>query len=166
MKAITLTLIILLSGCAAIDVSETDLARDLIGKCYEFREAGELLRTEGSDKERVMKFTWSYLFLSAESQDHHRESNGGDELVRVLEPGTQLKIRKVINYPYGSAGRCWIVKAELLNIDTKGEYVELPSCWVWDKPIWVYPQSPYELEHDSAKKLRIETPVLRASSCS
>lgn len=166
MKTAPLLFITLLSGCAAIDVSKTDAAKDLIGTCYEFKETGELIRTRGSDKEQVMEFTWSYLFLSSETQAHHRESNGGAELISKLSPGTRLKIRKIVNYPYGSAGRCWVIKADLLNVDTNKELVEIPSCWVWDEPIWVAPSSPYALEKDEKKKLRIETPVLKSSPCS
>ncbi|WP_139172568.1 hypothetical protein [Onishia taeanensis] len=166
MKLIVFAFLALLSGCAAVDVSETDVARDLVGNCYEFREPAEVIRVKGSDKEQVMKFTQSYLFVSAVSEDRNRGGYGGGELIRILAPGTRLKIRRVIDYPYGSAGRCWVVKADLLNIDTNGDLVEMPSCWVWDNPIWVAPESPHTLERVSTKKLRIDTPVLRASSCS
>lgn len=156
--------VVLLAGCAAIDVSETDPVKELIGACYKFKEAGELVRTEGSDKERVMKYTSSYLFLSSVTESHHRENNGGAKLLKILEPGSKLKIVKVINYPYGSAGRCWVVKADLLAVDTGDELVEIPSCWVWDEPIWVSPKSPDTLKGN--QKLEINTPVLEPTSCS
>ncbi|MDO6721592.1 hypothetical protein Q4575_19490 [Psychrosphaera sp. 1_MG-2023] len=167
MKISTLLYLFLLSGCAATDISKSNVASDIVGKCYEFTEQGKLLRVEGSDKERVMKFTLSYLFLTSESQNHHLKNNDG-ELVTSLELGTKIKITKVIDYPYGSAGRCWVIKAELLGFDTKGESVEIPSCWVWDEPIWVTPMSPFmqAIDSNEQQKLRIATSVLAPSTCS
>ncbi|MFC6327146.1 hypothetical protein [Alloalcanivorax gelatiniphagus] len=165
MKISVLVLLAFLSGCAAVDVSKTDVVGGIVGKCYEFTEEGELLKVSGSDKERVMKFTWSYLFLSTEGQSLRRK-NKDVELVKTLEPGTKLEITKVIKYPYGSAGQCWVVKARLLDVDTKGKAVEIPSCWVWDKPIWVSPESPSQLEQGPEHELRVDTPVLTPSPCS
>ncbi len=62
MNKFIIFVVVLLSGCAAIDMSESEPVKDLIGACYKFKQAGELVRTIGSDKESVMEYTSSYLF--------------------------------------------------------------------------------------------------------
>lgn len=165
MKIMLLLSILFLSGCAATDVSQSDRVKGIIGQCYQLTETGELMDKPGSDKESVMQFTLSYLFLSSKTHRHAQQWAGDGKLIQQLPVGTKLKIAKVIDYPYGSAGRCWVVKAKLLGVDTKGKLVEIPSCVVWDQPIWVSPATPYQLASEPAKELRIHTPVLAPTGC-
>ncbi len=151
-----------LTGCASVDVSNKSFSQSIMNKCYELTEVGQLILAKGSDKERVLKFSTNYLFLSVESQTHHREK--GAEQVALLQPGSRLRINKVINYPYGSVGNCWVIKAGLLDFDTEGRSVEIPSCFVWDRPIWVEPNSPHAFD-DGVVPLMISTPALRDAKC-
>lgn len=162
MRLIILLCVSVLAGCTAVDVSNEDFAEGIINQCYELTEVGQLILARGSNKERVLSFSLEYFFLSVESQTHYREQDA--KQISLLEPGNRLKIQKIINYRYGSVGDCWVVKTDLLDFDTAGRSVEIPSCFVWDRPIWVEPGSPHAFDNGIVP-LRINTPALRHVEC-
>lgn len=90
------------------------------------------------------------------SQDHRWSEKGA--LLATLPPGDRLIIDYVVDYPYGSTGRCWVIKVRLLDSDVEDQ-VEIPSCWVWDDPIWIEPRSPHSTK--DADRLRMVTHILR-----
>jgi hypothetical protein len=67
---------------------------------------------------------------------------GKIRLVGLLPKKTKIKVTKVYNYQLGTMGRCWIVKAKIVDGKFADKVIELPSCIgkepKWVEPIWVH----------------------------
>ncbi len=139
-KNISLSLFILLmvSSCSSMDVTFEEYAKELNGQCLVLTEPLALFEVRGSDKISVSSFSSSYLMLGSADGPHRFIKKS--KMVDGFQKGDSLIVRKIINFPYGSAGSCWVVKVSHQRY--KDRLIEIPSCWVWDQPIWVSPSSP------------------------
>lgn len=152
MRILRLVTALLLTGCATTDVSRFWLASDIQDKCYRLTETTKLIKKRGSDKERALKYTNWYYFLRGESEETNRTQNEQYKSWESLDPGTQIRISKVVHVPFGSAGPCWVVKARIESGPHAGTVAEVPSCWVYDRPLWVSPPTPPDdLQHPDIK---------------
>lgn len=146
----SLMLLPLLCSCVSYDVTDDVYVHSLNNKCYKTTKDLQIYEVRGSDKQNVSSLTSSYLMIgdSTEGQRFTKKN----KVIGVIKKGNKLLIEKVVDFPYGSAGRCWVVK---VNYDKyKGQLLEIPSCWVWEQPIWVSPSSPVE-QKNSGKALTI-----------
>ena len=151
--------LMLLTGCFSKDITRDQLASGIVNSCFELTEPGLLIQARGEDKARHF-LTFHFLALSVEGQNHRWQRDG--LILRRLPIGTRLIIDQVVDYPYGFSGNCWIVKVKLLETEVK-DSVEIPSCFLYDQPIWVTPRSPHDIKH--GEQLRIETEALTPSAC-
>ena len=161
LRSLIIIVISLLTGCASVDVTNENFSKNISGVCLETTDQVDVIAVRGLDKERVLKFTSNYLILSGKNENHRFKKRG--TRVKELEFGTKLKITKIIDYPYGSSGHCWVVKAKIYDSELIDKSVELPSCWVWDEPIWVAPKSPHEISKGNFN-LDFSTKYLKGSS--
>lgn len=148
-------LIPILSSCAAKDVTINSFAKTIADKCFQLTKDLTIYEVQGSDKDKVSSFTSSYLMVGDPSEKQRFIKKG--KAVGTIVKGEKLLITKVVDFPYGSAGRCWVVKARYNKNDP---LIEIPSCWVWEQPIWVEPLSPIE-QQKTDKKLQIKAEQLK-----
>jgi hypothetical protein len=59
-----------------------------------------------------------------------------------LSKSVPVKVFDIFKDQLGAVGRCWIVKAKVVDGEFAGEVIELPSCIGkepnWVEPIWVH----------------------------
>ncbi len=144
-----LLLMPLLISCAAKDVTGDAFAAKIVGKCFQATKDLVIYDVKGSDKDKVSSYSSSYLIVGDPSENQRFTKTG--QPVGFVKNREMLLITKVIDFPYGSAGNCWVVKARHKN--TKGKLLEIPSCWVWDQPIWIEPLSPIEQKNTDEELL-------------
>lgn len=138
-----------LVSCAAKDVTSDAFAAKIADKCFKVTKDLNIYEIKGSDKDKVSSFSSSYLMIGDPSEKQRFTKTG--KFIGTVKNGEMLLITKVIDFPYGSAGNCWVVKARHKN--TKGKLLEIPSCWVWDQPIWIEPLSPIEQKNTDEELL-------------
>lgn len=149
----------LLISCAAKDVTRDAFAAKIVDKCFQATKDLVIYEVQGSDKDKVSSYSSSYLIVGDPSENQRFTKTG--KSVGVVKNGEKLLITKVVDFPYGSAGNCWVVKARHKN--TKEQLIEIPSCWVWDQPIWIKPLSPIE-QKNTGEELRIKAEQLKEVS--
>ena len=126
----------LLTSCALVDYDVTDnvINSQLINKCYELTNKtyiteyyglgnGYDIQAAGVNEcypDNIQNINKRYSLFSGRKCP--------ENIIGTLDPGTTITITKAIDKAFGSAGRCWSLKAKITNGVYIGKTVNLPTC--------------------------------------
>lgn len=68
-------------------------------------------------------------------------------IISTLPKGTVIKITKLVQYPWGTNGYYWTIRAELINTEGNHVEVELPTNSVLAFPTWLQGYGVQALPH-------------------
>ncbi|WP_010366647.1 hypothetical protein [Pseudoalteromonas citrea] len=125
--------ILMLSGCTSVVVSDADFAKNINQKCFSVEKPLNIYRFGKSTSNPHIVFTEESKSTMPIDFDEKYE------LVGTLSTKELIKIIEIVDYPYGSAGRCWKIYA--VSKKHNGKKFELPSCWMDHTTVWFSPHS-------------------------
>lgn len=151
--------IFLFSGCAvtSVDLSKNVEYSHIVGQCYELVQPSfvfegrcadltginnnsELCNSIQAQGKGGFPTNWNDYLKHRPSIDKRLFDRLAFEKQRTmlfpLEPGTKIYLTKLVHHGWGTDGKYWVVRGEILANGSSIE-VELPSFYVHLAPFWV-----------------------------
>jgi len=144
------------SSCVSYDGTDDEVAKDLVGTCYEFKENVVLSEYWGWGTNFLVQQAGANECTPRHSlSEFTKEDLGLFDLpkcswipIGVLEERTKFEVIKVIDASDGSNGRCWTLDGKITSGKYAGIIVSIPAChWNWTyTPVWLVMESKYEYQ--------------------
>jgi hypothetical protein len=164
LKFLAFLFLSILSGCSVVvhDKTNAPMALTFVGSYYQTVKDGFLYDARCADiKASVQSTEWctgiqafdsgnEYFKTPTNYQAYKSAQEGWDEklftklafekqrsIISDLPKGTVIKITKLVQYPWGTNGYYWAIRAELINSEGNKLEVELPTNRVLAFPTWL-----------------------------
>ncbi|GLP96530.1 hypothetical protein [Paraferrimonas sedimenticola] len=158
MRFILTISLFLIAGCVGrVDISQQNLSSEISEKCYSATKEMIIYSADTFPNP-------TYELISPKlNKLPWRTSLAPWKVKSTIAKGDVIRITKVYDQSYGTAGSCWEVFATLKS-SSEIEF-RIPACWV-DHSVdnWVRPKYPWKQEKTN-EKLRIDTDLLEEVTC-
>ncbi|MBA6262191.1 hypothetical protein [Colwellia sp. Bg11-12] len=164
MKFLIVLFISILSGCSVVvhDKTNDPIAASFVGNYYKTAKDGFLYKARCADiNGNVQSTEWctglqafnsgnEYATTPANYQTYKSSQKEWDEklftklafekqrsIISQLPQGTVLKITKLVQYPWGTNGYYWAIRAAMITPEGNQLEIELPTNRVLAFPTWL-----------------------------
>ncbi|GAA5445336.1 hypothetical protein Misp06_03538 [Microbulbifer sp. NBRC 101763] len=163
MKYLVVSFIVLLSGCVVVhDKTNEAIAEAFIGSYFALVKDGYLYEGRCADVNAGIQSTeWctavqafnsgnEYSTTPKDYQQYLASKASWDQrlftklafekqrtIIKAIPKGTVFKMTRLVQYPWGSNGYYWAIRAEIVSGDNKGLEIELPTNSVLAFPTWL-----------------------------